>query len=152
MEYKLQEQLEFLEQDRDEEYVAVTHYYSIDLGNGTIVPPSLGYPREFNYIDFINQRSGYYHTSTYIYRNIFMGNPPNYFTETRFRGDTIRTATMLMYSNKKIKVLDFIGSVYFWSESGIWSSLNQKQQMDIQLRIWSGLKELSTTSIETEAT
>ncbi len=148
---KLQKQISFLEKDVDENYVAVTHNYIIDLGNGNTTIPNFNIISEFNYIDFINQKSGYYHTSTYIYRNIFQGNPPSLFTENRFRGDTVRTAIHLMYSNKKIKVLNFVGSAYYWSELGIWSSLDQKKQFDIQIRIWTGLKEISTTDIENKA-
>jgi len=57
----------------------------------------------------------------------------------------------LMYSNKKVKVLNFVGSVYNWSTSGIWTSMTQKKQFDIQIGIWSGLKEISNTDTERKA-
>lgn len=148
---KLNEQLLFLENDQKQEYVAVTHNYIIDFENGEVFLPTFSKRDEFNYIDFIKQKSGYYHTATYMYRNIFNGNPPDLFTESRFRGDTIRTAIHLMYSNKKVKVLPIVASAYCWNEKGIWSSLDQKKQFDIQIRIWSGLKELATTSLESDA-
>lgn len=148
---KIERQLSFLEGDVNEVYVAVTHGYIIDLGDGNVVP--ISYPRvdEFNYVDFLTQNSGYYHTSTYVYRNIFNGNPPWFFTEQRFRGDTVRTASILMYSNKKIKVLRYFGSAYSWSGNGIWSSLDQKKQLERQINIWKGLEHLSKTDFEVAA-
>ena len=145
---KLQKQIDFLDRDVDEDYVAVTHYYIIDLGEGRVNLPDCSGIDEFNYMDIIGQRSGYYQTSTYIYRNIFRDRVPDLFREDRFRGDTVRTVVHLMYSNKKVKVLNMVGSAYCWSSTGIWSSMNQKDQFDRQIGIWSGLKEIGSTEIE----
>ena len=148
---KLQKQIDFLEKDIKEDYVATTHHYIIDLGGGRVNLPDCSEITEFNYMDVINQRSGYYQTSTYVYRNIFKGRVPELFKEDRFRGDTVRTVIHLMYSNKKVKVLNMVGSAYCWSSAGIWSSMNQKDQFDRQIGIWSGLKEMSSTKIEQRA-
>ncbi len=148
---KLQKQIDFLDKDVNEDYVAVTHHYIIDLGGGRVNLPDCSGIEEFNYMDLINQRSGYYHTATYVYRNIFRGRVPSLFKEDRFRGDTVRTVIHLMYSNKKVKVLNIVGSAYCWSNTGIWSSMNQKDQFDRQIGIWAGLKEISSTDIEKNA-
>lgn len=145
---KLQKQVDFLESDTDGEYVAVTHHYAIDLQDDNVHIPDMSNVTEFNYTDIINQRSGYYHTATYLYRNIFKGNVPELFKQGRFRGDTVRTVFHTMFSNRKVKVLNFVGSVYNWSMEGIWSSIGQKKQFDIQIGIWSGLKEICSSDME----
>lgn len=148
---KLQKQVDFLESDTEQEYVAVTHSYVIDLQDDSVNIPDSPRVDEFNYIDIINQRSGYYHTATYVYRNIFRGRVPELFMLPQFRGDTVRTIIHLMYSNKKVKVLNFVGSVYNWSMEGIWSSISQKKQFDIQIGIWKGLKEMCCSDLERKA-
>lgn len=148
---KLRKQVEFLERDVDEEYVAVTHHYVIDLQDCNVHVPDVSNVTEFSYADIINQRSGYYHTATYVYRNIFRGNVPDLFTQNRFRGDTVRTVFHTMFSNRKVKVLNFVGSVYNWSMEGIWSSIGQKKQFDIQIGIWSGLREICSSEMERAA-
>ena len=145
---KLQKQVDFLESDVEEDYVAVTHHYAIDLQDDNVHIPDMSNVTEFNYTDIINQRSGYYHTATYVYRNIFKGNVPELFKQGRFRGDTVRTVFHTMFSNRKVKVLNFVGSVYNWSMEGIWSSIGQKKQFDIQIGIWSGLKEICSSDME----
>lgn len=130
---KLQRQVDFLDQDVNHEYVGTSTNYIIDCGNELVSIPDRSNIKEFTYCDFLTQNSGYYHTSTYMYRNIFKGNVPNSFAEELYRGDTPRTMFHLKYSAKKIKVLDFVGSAYTFEHSGLWSSLSQKQQYQYQI-------------------
>ena len=148
---KLQKQVDFLDSDLNKEYVGVAHYHIIDLGNGKVYLPDQRNIKEFNYIDFLTQNSGYYHTSTYMYRNIYRGgNVPEQFKSEDFRGDTVRTAFLLMYTNKKIKVLNFVGSAYFFSYKGIWSGMKQKDQFIKQIQIWSVLRDNARSLPEQE--
>ena len=148
---KYQKQVDFLDADLKQEYVGVAHYFVIDLGDGKISVPQFSARREFNYIDLITQNSGYYHTSTYVYRNIFKGNVPALYKESIFRGDSPRTTFHLMYSNKKIKILPFYGSAYCFTFTGIWSSLTQKQQFARQINYLSSWKDLTHSNFEKEA-
>jgi len=145
---KLQRQVDFLESDLSEEYVAVATQYIIDLGNGLVSIPDRSTYKEFSYVDFLTQHSGYYHTATYMYRNIFKGNVPDLFKEELYRGDTPRTTFHLMYSGKKVKILDFVGSAYTFEFSGIWSSLKQKQQFEYQVNYQTEHKKRLNTEFE----
>lgn len=148
---KLQRQVDFLDKDVDQEYVGTATYYILDLGDGKVNVPARSNKREFNYVDFLTQNSGYFHTATYVYRNIFRGNVPEYFNMTLYRGDTPRTTFHLMYSGKKIRILDFVGSAYTFEHNGIWSGLQEKQQFEYQINYQSQHKENVSTSFEREA-
>ena len=148
---KLQRQVDFLDSDINREYVAVATQFIIDLGEGKISIPNRSTYQEFTYVDFLTQHSGYYHTATYMYRNIFRGNVPPFFSEKLYRGDTPRTTFHLMYSGKKIKVLDFVGSAYTFEFTGIWSSLSQKEQFNYQIHYQSEHKKRLTTEFEQKA-
>lgn len=130
---KLQRQVDFLDHDIGEEYVGVATQYIIDLGNDQVSIPDRSTYKEFTYADMLTQHSGYYHTATYMYRNIFRGNVPAEIGEILYRGDTPRTMFHLRYSGKKIKILDFVGSAYTYEFGGLWSSLNQQQQFQYQI-------------------
>ncbi len=145
---KLQKQVDFLDNDVEQEYAGVTHYYVIDLGDGYVNLPDQRDIKEFNYVDFMTQNAGYYHTTAYMYRNIYQGNVAELFKSEAFRGDTMRTAFQLMYTNKKIKVLNFVGSAYVFSHNGIWSSMHEKQQVSKQIQIWSDIRDNSRSKIE----
>lgn len=145
---KLQKQVDFLDADTRQEYVGVAHYYIIDLGDGLVYIPDQNKITEYNYIDFLTQNAGYYHTTTNMYRNIFRGNVPQQFKDDIFRGDTVRTAFHLMYSNKKIKVLNFVGSAYVFTLQGIWSGMQEKQQFERQINLWNGLRDNASSDLE----
>lgn len=145
---KLQKQIDFLDKDIDGEYVGTATNYIIDLGNDLISIPDRSKVKEFCYADFITSNSGYYHTATYVYRNIFRGNVPKIFADKLYRGDTPRTMFHLKYSGKKIRVLDFVGSAYTFEYSGIWSSLSQKQQFEFQIEYYTKHREKVTTDFE----
>lgn len=130
---KLQRQVDFLDADIDEEYVGTATHYVIDLGNNMVnIPPRSNF-KWMSYADFLTGKVGYYHTSTYMYRNIFRGNVPPQMGETLYRGDTPRTMFHLSYSGKKIRILDFVGSAYTFEFSGIWSGLKEKEQYTYQI-------------------
>lgn len=148
---KLQRQIDFLDHDSNEEYVGTATNYIIDLGNGMVSIPDRSTYQEFSYADFLTNHSGYYHTATYMYRNIFRGNVPKQIGDTLYRGDTPRTTFHLMYSGKKIKILDFVGSAYTYEFNGIWSSLNQKQQFEHQITYHTKHRENVETNFERAA-
>lgn len=145
---KLQRQIDFLENDKSEEYVGVAHNYLIEYDDGNVCLPQLSDITEFSYNDFLIGQIVYCHTSTYMYRNLYNGNPPEYLQEKRFRGDTIRTALALMESGKKIKILGMVASVYNMTGEGIWSSLDNKKKIERQTILFTALKSISKTKKE----
>lgn len=148
---KLQRQVDFLDSDSETEYVGTATQYIIDLGDDMVCIPDRSTYHEFTYTDFLTQHSGYYHTATYMYRNIFRGNVPFSMSDILYRGDTPRTMFHLMYSGKKIKILDFVGSAYTFEFKGIWSGLKQKEQFQYQINYQTKHKENVTTDFEREA-
>ncbi|MCI9592452.1 MAG: glycosyltransferase [Lachnospiraceae bacterium] len=148
---KLQRQVNFLDSDVKEEYVGTATQFIIDLGNDMVNIPERSTIQEFSYADFLTQNSGYYHTATYMYRNIFRENVPSQIGETLYRGDTPRTMFHLLYSGKKIRILDFVGSAYTFEFGGIWSGLKQKQQFEYQISYQMKHKENVTTDFERDA-
>ncbi|TCL42572.1 glycosyltransferase [Harryflintia acetispora] len=145
---KLQRQIDFFRQDIREEYAAVTHYYIMDLGNGNVNIPDQTIRESFTYPDFLTQNAGYYHTSTYMYRNLYRGHVPLHFRSDVFRGDSSRTFFTLMYTGKKVKVLNFVGSAYVFTYNGIWSSMSQKKQYHRQLLFLHGWNDIVRSSFE----
>mgnify|MGYP002510237945 FL=1 len=145
---KLQRQVNFLDSDIEEKYVGTATQFIIDLGNDMVNIPERSTIQEFSYADFLTQNSGYYHTATYMYRNIFRENVPPEIGDTLYRGDTPRTMFHLLYSGKKIKVLDFVGSAYTFEFGGIWSGLKQKQQFEYQISYQTRHKENVCTDFE----
>ncbi|MBQ7083599.1 MAG: GNAT family N-acetyltransferase [Oscillospiraceae bacterium] len=148
---KLQRQVNFFRADINEEYVAVAHYHFLDLGEGNMNFPNTSEKSEFGYSDFVMQRAGYYHTATYLYRNIFRGNVPEYYKEIIYRGDTPRTTFHLMYSNKKVKILNFVGSAYTFQNVGIWSGMSRKKQFAYQVNYLSEHYKRVTSEFERAA-
>lgn len=147
---KLQRQIDFFRTDVLGDYVAAVHHYIYDLCDGSINISPRVQITEFTYADFLMQNAGYYHTSTYMFRNIFKGNVPEYFKEKEFRGDTPRTAFHLQVSRKKVKILDFVGSAYVYTYNGIWSGMTQSKQKDYQIRMLENLKRMTNTPFEAE--
>lgn len=148
---KLQRQIDFLDHDEAKEYVGTATQYIVDLENEKVYIPPRGKIKEFNYVDFLSQNSGYYHTATYVYRNIFRGNVPQEMSDILYRGDTPRTMFHLKYSGKKIRVLDFVGSAYVFAGNGIWSGMKQTQQFQYQVDYQTRHKEHVTTQFERAA-
>lgn len=145
---KLQRQVDFLDSDVEEEYVGTATQYIIDLGNNMVSIPARSNFKWISYADFLTQKTDYYHTSTYMYRNIFRGNVPIQMSEELYRGDTPRTMFHLQYSGKKIRILDFVGSAYTYEFNGIWSGLKPKAQYEYQVSYLTRHKENVLTDFE----
>lgn len=147
---KLQKQVDFLESDKEEIYSAVTHKYLRVNEKGEIHDdPQLLFEKEkeFTYLECLAQRF-YVHTSTYMYRNKFMGNVPEIFKDPLARGDNPRTFFLLKETKGKVKFLDFVGSVYRYDENGIWSKLNLEQQRNRNLNLLKFWQNNSDSSVE----
>ena len=146
---KLQKQVDFLDGDKNEDYVAVTHKYLRVNSEGKIWKDRqlTLKEREHDYNDFLRQ-SFYYHTSTYMYRNIFRGNVPEIFKEPLMRGDNPRTFMHVSYTKGKVKFLDFVGSVYRYSENGIWSKTTPEAQRERNIKMFEFLRDLLPTKFE----
>lgn len=148
---KLQRQVDFLDHDEEQEYVGTATQYIIDLENENVYIPPRSSIKEFNYVDFLTQNAGYYHTATYMYRNIFRGNVPVEMSDVLYRGDTPRTMFHLKYSGKKIRVLDFVGSAYVYGGNGLWSGLKQTQQFQYQVNYQTNHKKHVASKFEQDA-
>lgn len=145
---KLSKQIRFLDSDSEKEYVAVATHFLIDFGNGEIHIPKRVGKNTFNYSDLLLRNHPYLHTATYMYRNIFKDNVPGYFNMDLYRGDTPRTIFHLMYSGKKVFVLDFVGSAYSYTLQGIWSALNEKKHYQYQIDFYNQHKDYLRTEYE----
>ncbi len=146
---KLKKQVDFLDGDKNEAYVAVAHKYLRVNYEGKIWQDSqlTLKEREHDYKDFLRQ-SFYYHTSTYMYRNIFRGKVPEIFKEPLMRGDNPRTFMHVSYTKGKVKFLDFVGSVYRYSENGIWSKTTPEAQHTRNIRMYEFLRDQLKTELE----
>jgi glycosyltransferase involved in cell wall biosynthesis len=147
---KLQKQADFLDSDINEAYASVTHYFIFGLGGNRVSIEDYKNVNDFNYFDFISGESPYFHSSTYMHRNIYKGNVPLYSTHRKFDGDTPFNTFHFMIANKKVKVLDFVGSCYSLTYKGIWTSLNQKAQCEYHVNYFNYLKKIVRTSAEKE--
>ena len=145
---KLQLQINFFKNDILTEYVGITHNFIFDFGNCDIIINKRSSISEFTYLDYISRNTNYYHTSTYMFRNIYKNNVPEYFKEDKFRGDTARTALILQSSNKKIKILDFFGSAYVYDFNGIWSNMSIIDQNKRENIFLEAIKNISNTNFE----
>lgn len=128
---KLQKQVDFLDSDKQQKFVAVSHKYLTVNSEFNVLDEEQLFSgeRTLYYHDFL-QNKFYSHTSTYMYRNIFKGNVPAKFKEPLYRGDNPRTFMMLFYTKGMVKNLNFVGSVYFVNGKGIWTSTTEKQQKE----------------------
>ena len=145
---KLQRQIDFFRNDIFQEYVATAHYHLNDLCNGNINIEMRRAASNYNYVDFLTMKMGYFHTSTYMYRNIFKGNVPALFKEDRFRGDVCRTAFHLQTSRKKVKVLNFVGSAYVKTGNGIWTGMDTENQKKRNVLLFTSLRDIASTTLE----
>ena len=134
--YKLQKQVDFLDSDTANEYTAVAHHCLRVGTDGVIHSGNIAVYEEktHTYKEFLSQKF-YYHTSTYMYRNIFRDNVPEVFKQEIFRGDNPRTFMHLNATKGKIKVLNFYGSIYLYSDTGIWSKMSYNDQISRNIRM-----------------
>ncbi|MDG1437168.1 MAG: glycosyltransferase family A protein [Rickettsiaceae bacterium] len=141
---KLRKQINFL--DKNNDFVAVAHN-SIrcnEHDQSIIIERSIkkinNITTEYSYHEYLEKKT-YAHTSTYMYRNIFLNSkiPDNL---RGFRGDDPRTLIFLKYSGKKIKFLNLIGSVYNITNKGIWTSADPIKKCNITILIFENYKNL----------
>ncbi len=146
---KLQKQVDFLEGDKEELYTAVVHKYLRINEEGKVLKDAQVFSKitEYNYEDFVNQNF-YYHTSAFMYRNIFRGQVPECFKEEIYRGDSPRTFTHIFATKGKVKVLDFFGSVYFYNGNGIWSKTSPEEQKNRNIKMWEFFGEKFQSKLE----
>ena len=146
---KLQMQVDFLDNDTNEEYCAVTHYHILYKDDGTINIPNFNSNiKEYTYKNFLERNYQYHHTSTYMFRNIYHGNPPELLKDDAMRGDHPRIFLELILTNKKIKILPFFGSVYNYNFKGIWSSLDFENKIKRNIKFCTAIKNLTNSSYE----
>jgi glycosyltransferase involved in cell wall biosynthesis len=131
--HKLERQVEFL--DNNPDYCAVAHE-SLTIEDGKINLDRLTFGEDkvhsYNYNPY-KLFNFYYHTSTFMFKNIFKHNLYKILQEDFCRGDVIRFQIIQSITNEKIKYLSFLGSVYNVHGYGIWSSLKNQEQIDLSL-------------------
>lgn len=124
---KLQRQVDFLQANPDFAAVATNSLRMLpDTRFYSEVPPDSG-DKDYTYKDVLGF-GFYFHTSSYMYRNIYRDAVPDFLKEEWARGDGVRT--VLHAKHGKVKYLDFIGSVYRFYAKGIWSAMSQQQQQE----------------------
>ncbi len=150
---KLQRQVDFLDGDKALEYVAVCHdtlmfknENKLKLLSSTVKDFSYDFFLEYSYLP-------YYHTSSYLYRNIFRETSvPESFKEDAMRGDNPRTFFILKHTRGKVKALSFCGSAYRFNRKGIWGKLDIKQKKNRNLKFLVFLKDyFATSKVEVKA-
>jgi len=141
---KLQRQVDFL--SANPEYTAVAANSLRLFSDGRFCTETRAGRGEcdFTYTDVL-RFSFYFHTSSYMYRNVYRGNVPAFLQNDWARGDNMRT--LLHARHGKVKYLDFIGSVYRFNNRGIWSSLTPTQRNQ---RVISVLNTIRNEVMETE--
>lgn len=124
---KIDRQLSFLENPDNYSYCAVGHFFVSSYPEDFVSYYWNTERTEYSYIDLIKGNYIYYHTSTLIYRNIYLENI-DFFKNDSLRGDLSRQFFELLLTNKKIKILPFFGSVYCIHNNGIWNGLDYNAQ------------------------
>lgn len=150
--YKLQKQVNFLDSDTAHEYTAVAHKFLWSFADGSLLDNRhliFSPATDCSYFDFLKD-SFYFHTSTYMYRNIFKEKISPFFLENR--GDQPRTFVSQYYTCGKVKVLDFIGSVYRYNETGIWSRLSPRWQREKCNDFWKKVAAFQSSALEKSLT
>lgn len=146
---KLEKQVQFLLRPESDQFIGVCHYHvSVNKFGEINLPQLLGEEKEFDLLDFISEKIPYCQTATYVYRNWSQGIAPKFLMEDEFRGDTIRTFLALFYSNKKIKIMNFVGSVYYESGDGIWTSLKRKGKLERSLKVLKAMEGMLSSPLE----
>ncbi|MFT7086875.1 MAG: glycosyltransferase involved in cell wall biosynthesis [Rickettsiales bacterium] len=132
--HKLERQVEFLDNNHD--YCAVAHECVVTRQGENIDLERLNIggnkTHEYSY-DKNKLFKFYYHTSTFMFKNIFKHNLYKVLQEDFCRGDVIRFQVIQSITNEKIKYLNFIGSVYNFRDNGIWTSLSTMEKHNLSL-------------------
>lgn len=92
---KLEIQIKYLENDIREDYVAIAHCFIQEMGNGRVKPNNIRKKNDFTYLDYLDGVNEYCQTSSYIYRNIFNGKPPECL-RSYMTGENARLSVWLM--------------------------------------------------------
>lgn len=146
--YKLQKQVDFLNGDTEHQYVAVSHkFLKVDNDYNIIETNVFADVNEIDYKYYL-QNLPYSHTTTYMYRNLYKNKVPKFFKEEFCRGDNPRTFFHVIYTKGKIKMLNFVGSVYRYDNNGIWSKTSLQEQRKRNLWMYEKLSEFLQTSQE----
>lgn len=145
---KLIRQVQFLDDDRNLEYSCVAHKYIRIDKEGNIYKNELSNTRtDYTYAELIKSKF-YFHTSTYMFRNVFRNNVPEIFRKDIARGDTFRVFYHCKFYKGKIKILNFVGSVYNYNNNGIWSKLSIEEQYTRNKNIVNFMKSQVDSSVE----
>ena len=146
---KLQKQVDFLDNDTDARYTAVSHkYLRVDSDFNVFDDPQLFIgEKDWSYLEFLAGKF-YSHTTTYMYRNIFRDQVPEKFQEPLYRGDNPRTFMHMLYTKGRVKQLNFVGSVYFYNGNGIWSQTSAQAQLERNIAMLEELGSNLSSQIE----
>lgn len=148
---KLQKQVDFL--DNHPDYCAVAHE-SIKLSGDSININGLNKAHEATHpyeYDAEKLFGFYYHTSTFMYKNVFKNDSCEVLKNSFCRGDEIRIQLVLAITNEKIKNLGLIGSVYNYHGKGLWSSMSPQEQLDYSMDCLRKKSELVFSGLERRA-
>jgi glycosyltransferase involved in cell wall biosynthesis len=129
--HKLQKQVDFL--DNNPDYCAVAHNY-LKIEGDKAYSDNLEFKGDTTHRYCYDQNKlfrFYYHTSTFMFKNIFKHKLHKVLSEDFCRGDVVRFQLVQSMTNEKIKYLNFHGSVYNFDRKGIWSSLSESQKIEL---------------------
>jgi glycosyltransferase involved in cell wall biosynthesis len=148
---KLQKQVDFL--DGNPDYCAVAHE-SLKLYGDSINFDGLTKMTEATHkygYDASKLFLLYYHTSTFMYKNVFKNKSYAILKNDFCRGDEIRSQLILAITNEKIKNLGFIGSVYNCHGNGLWTSMSRQEQKSYTIECLRKRSEQIFSGIEKRA-
>lgn len=129
--FKLQKQVDFLEQNPD--YIICCHYTRvIDEGSNTIYVHPKPVPRIYSYHDLLAGRQEETKTATVLYQNVpiihQLFNQPWFFSCNA--GDKIFKLFATHYTGRKIYVLPEVMSCYRNHAGGIWSMIDARKRKE----------------------
>jgi len=148
---KLQKQVDFL--DANPDYCAVAHE-SVKLNEDSINLEGLNKTTETTHkygYDAPNLFRFYYHTSAFMYKNVFQNLSCGVLMNDFCRGDEIRIQIVRAVTNEKIKNLGSIGSVYNCNGGGLWTSMSRQEQKSYRIECLRKRSEQIFSGIEKRA-
>lgn len=125
-EHKLQQQVDWL--DNHVDFVAVAHNTVLEHADGTEEIMIKDAPDKDVYtMEDIASGACYFHTSSIMYRNIYINRPVPSFFEHKFGGDVCRMLYNAQFG--KVKYIHETSSYYRMHGSGVWSSMDSTTQL-----------------------